>query len=428
MNRIVFALLGIVLLIAVPVLGQGDPGLSAGLSADDALLLAAGAASLDSFAFDYTAHYADDLDTLAFAADFSGSGIVDRAALAFAASIAGQLTLGTAQTIPLDTELRWVGDSLYLTLPDGWQTLENASGALANRIGEYTGLAVDPARLAAWDVLGIDGLDDLLATIGSADPSPFVTVQRVDDEGDTAHFEMSADLHALFDSDTFADGIVAFGQAQGSDLIIHTRDEVADMLRANNQAVNPATLSIDAYVGLDDHLLHRVAVHLDMQIDPSAAGYADAPFTVAAAFDATLRDQNQPQTVAAPDDAAVVTVFAMPLPEPQPPGDGTTQILYVGALDEGAANSYAVDLQAGDTVTVTARRLSLEFDPLITLLAPGGDALAENDDHDAPIFAAADYDAQIVDFAVTESGQYQIDVTDSYGGAGSYLLTISVQR
>ncbi|MFN8452646.1 MAG: hypothetical protein U0521_29580 [Anaerolineae bacterium] len=192
MNRIVFALLGIVLLIAVPVLGQGDPGLTAA----DALLLAAGAASLDSFAFDYTAHYADDLDTLAFAADFSGSGIVDRAAPAVGASIAGQLTLGTAQTIPLDTELRWVGDSLYLKLPDGWQVLENASGALADRIGEYTGLAVDPARLAAWDVLGIDGLDDLLATIGSADPSPFVTVQRVDDEGDTAHFEMSADLHA----------------------------------------------------------------------------------------------------------------------------------------------------------------------------------------------------------------------------------------
>ncbi|MFN8563738.1 MAG: hypothetical protein U0703_19450 [Anaerolineae bacterium] len=102
------------------------------------------------------------------------------------------------------------------------------------------------------------------------------------------------------------------------------------MLRANNQAVNPATLSVDAYVGLDDHLLHRVAVHLDMQIDPSAAGYADAPFTVTAAFDATLRDQNQPQTVAAPDDAAVVTVFAMPLPEPQPPGDGRPRFCTSG--------------------------------------------------------------------------------------------------
>lgn len=423
MNRIVFALLGFVLLVAAPALAQSDFGLSA---ADVLLLAAANSAPLDSFGFEYDLRYEVNLDSLTAAAVLSGSGAVDRAAHAFGASVTGDLKFGTTQFTSLDWETRWVGDTLYMNAGEGWQALESAPTAIADRIDEFTGLTVDPATLAVWNLAGIDGLNVLLTAIAAADPSTFITAERLDDEGQSAHFRLTADLHALFATDAFADGIVALGNAQGSNLIIYSRDDVAEMVRANNEGIDPATLSIDEFIGLDDHQINGLAVNLDMSIAPEKADYVDAPFNVWLSFSTILSDQNQPQTIAVPDDVTMVDALTMSLTAPQPPADGTTQIMYAGTLDEGAADSYLVDLQAGDTVTITARRLSLEFDPLITLFSPGGEALAENDDHDAPIFAAADYDAQIAGFAIAESGQYPIEVTDSYGGAGSYLLTITV--
>lgn len=426
MKRMALALLCLILLAAWLVVAQDA---TLGLGVDDALLLAAAnRAPLDSFAFDYEVQYEVNLDSFRAAAQVTGSGAVDRNAPALSASLAGALTLGTAQSIPLSSEARWVDGTLYLNSGEGWQALEDAPTAIADRVGEFTGLSVDTETLSGWNLMGVDGLDDFLTTITSADPSTFVTAERLDDEGQTAHFQIAADLHALFDSDAFVDAIIALGNAQGSDLIISSRDDVAEMLHTNNQAVDPAMLTIDEYVGLDDGLIHRIAVNLKMEIAPEKAGYVDAPFVANLSLDMTLRDHNQPQAIAAPDGATIVPELAMTAPAPEMPGDGVTQYTWVGAVDANTAYTQALDLQAGDVVTITARRLSLEFDTIVSLVSPGGDLLTENDDHETAAFFASAYDSQIFEFAVLESGTYTVELAELDGAAGSFVLTVSIER
>jgi hypothetical protein len=84
-------------------------------------------------------------------------------------------------------------------------------------------------------------------------------------------------------------------------------------------------------------------------------------------------------------------------------------------------------LQAGDVVTITARRLSLDVDTVLRLVSPGGEAI-ENDDHETSAYFASAYDSQILDYSVSESGSYTIEVSELSGLAGSFMLTVNVER
>ncbi len=432
MKRIVFALLGIALLLTSPVAAQED---APALSADDAALLAAAdAAPPDSFAFDYTAHLAIDLDTFMLTSDLSGSGAVDRTVPALALSLDGSIALGTTQTIPVSDQFRWVGDTLYLNAGDGWQSRQSAGQIAADFVSQYAFLSADAGALSGWDWTGIDGLSDVLNNLRAADPAAWLTTQRLDDEAvndaQTAHFQTTADLHALMQTGAFADALTTLANAEGTMLMIYDHDQMADIAKANSAMFTGATVTLEQYVGLDDHLLHRVVLTVDMPIDPTQGGYPNAPFTANAVLDITLHDLNQPQDISAPDGAQPVDSFAFPAaPTPAPPGDGKTQYVFFDTIStENEPYTRTFDAQAGDVVTITASGLQLEADTQITLLAPDGSTLAENDDRDTPSFALGDYESQIADFAIPADGTYSVQVNDPYGGTGTYLLTINIQR
>ncbi|MEO8397978.1 MAG: hypothetical protein ABI700_33600, partial [Chloroflexota bacterium] len=102
--------------------------------------------------------------------------------------------------------------------------------------------------------------------------------------------------------------------------------------------------------------------------------------------------------------------------------------VYFGTLDTDASAAESFEAKSGDMVTITVRRFSLDFDPVVTLLSPDGTVLAENDDHDDAVFAASDYDAQIVNFSLPADGIYPVAINGSDGSGGSFILTIDVQR
>ncbi len=425
MKRLICALIGIVFLIVLPAIAQSSLGLSA---SDFALLTAANAALPTQFAFDYTAKLAvKDLDSFATNVALGGSGVVDRSAPALDMTATGTVGVGTAQFLSLNATLRWVNDRLYLNPGDGWQAHPDAARYAADLISQYAGLQADPTALSHWDGSGIDGLDAIIAALTSGDPAAFLAGQRLDDTDGSAHFQLVVDLHALMQTDSFVNAVTAFATAQGNNLIIYNHADLAQIVRDNSALFENSSLTVDPYVGLDDHLLHRITLDLNLPLDPATLGYPDAPFTVTASLDLTLSDLNQPQTVAAPDDAQTVSSFTMPPLTVEAFGGGSLQYDYVETVGENATYTRAFDASAGDTVTITVRGLGLEFDPHVQLLSPDGEVLVENEDHETPAFGLGDYDAQIAQFVIPADGTYSIQVTEYDGAAGSFELTIFMQ-
>jgi Bacterial pre-peptidase C-terminal domain len=407
-------LLGLLFITALSVSAQGN----------------APATPLNSFAFGYTAHFAvEGLSTFAIKADLSGSGVLDRSALAFDLSLKGNTVLGTAQKDSVDEELRWVNDTLYLNTGDGWQARDGASAYAADLLSQYSALSVDSAAVSKWDASGIDGLSAIISALTSADPTTFANVQHLADEGDTAHFQTTLDLHALMQTDDFVDAVAAVASAQGNNLVIYKHADLAKIVRTNSALFQNATVVLDQYIGLGDHLPHRLALTLNMPLDPTKIGYPNAPFTVTASFDVTLSDLNQPQTVAVPEEAKLATEFTFPAP-PALPDAGAGDMLYVffSQTGENTPSEQTFEAQAGDTVTITASGLELEYDSELTLLSPDGTTLAENNDHDTPSFALGDYESQIGDFTIPKSGTYTVRVSEYDGAAGSFVLSINLQR
>lgn len=85
----------------------------------------------------------------------------------------------------------------------------------------------------------------------------------------------------------------------------------------------------------------------------------------------------------------------------------------------GFARDYAVDLSEGDQVAVDL--LSDEFDTIVTLIAPDGSTVGENDD-------GPDGTTNSLLFArITRSGKYVVRVR-SYAGDGSGSFNLKVTR
>ncbi|MCQ3931705.1 MAG: hypothetical protein DPW16_14710 [Chloroflexi bacterium] len=85
----------------------------------------------------------------------------------------------------------------------------------------------------------------------------------------------------------------------------------------------------------------------------------------------------------------------------------------------GARDRWLIGLQAGDVVTVYLKRVdnTTTFDPMVELVAPGGESLAFDDD------SGGDSNALITDLTITETGLYSIHVA-GFGNSdlGTYEL------
>ena len=86
-----------------------------------------------------------------------------------------------------------------------------------------------------------------------------------------------------------------------------------------------------------------------------------------------------------------------------------------------------LDLEVGQTVTLTARDTSGTLDPVLTLLDADGTLLARNDDHASADLTLNVLDAQIADYEVEEAGTYRVRVSDFGGAAGTLELLIEIE-
>lgn len=428
---LIYTLILLLLLVYVPVDAQSN---TLGLSdADYKLLNDANSSAINQFAFAFDTHIAvEGLETFAAKIDVAGSGMVDKTAPALDILLKGTARLSGKQDYPVDMEVRWLDDTLYVNPGTMWQAIKPASGYLARGVSQYIGLSADEAAMKAWDVSGIEGLSDVLAAVMKIEPQTFLTAKRLDDDAlgkvKTAHFQLTADLQALLQSDVFVDVVAAFAQAQGNDLVILDHAQLVDAVRATGAMFKGATATIEEYVGLDDHLIHRVSIKLDMPIDPTVGGYEDAAFKVTWTLDARLSALNEPQSITAPEDARSDTYITFPTqPQWREPGAGTTQyVSFVTVSELGYGTS--IEVKAGDRVTITVRGLGLDYDAHVRLATGNNVTLAENDDHESNAFGVNYPDAQIVDYVVQKDGFYEVMVDDINGEPGSFVLTITIRR
>jgi hypothetical protein len=294
----------------------------------------------DSFAFDFSLQLSvEGLDTFALNADLIGSGTMDRTAPAFALTLLGETRLGTMPPVSVNEELRWVDDTIYLNASYGegvgWQAREGAVDFLTKLIAHYTEIDAETSALSAWNLSGIDpGVSAVFDLLTSAEAASTLSVERLDDEGDTAHYQTTLDLHALMQTEAFVDAAAALANSQGTMLMTYERPELADILRANSAMFAGSTATLDTYVGLSDNLLWRMILNVDLPIDPGQADYPNPPFVVALTLDVTFANQNEPQDISAPEGAQPVTEFSFPAPPaPKAVGDGVTQHIFFSRVE-----------------------------------------------------------------------------------------------
>ncbi len=99
--------------------------------------------------------------------------------------------------------------------------------------------------------------------------------------------------------------------------------------------------------------------------------------------------------------------------------DGTAMV----EMNDGSVYRLPLELEAGQTIDVSAISADTSVDPLVLLLGPDGTPLLGNDDVDE---RAGDYNAGFSGFEAPESGSYTLVVTHSgSGSAGPVDVTVT---
>jgi hypothetical protein len=111
-----------------------------------------------------------------------------------------------------------------------------------------------------------------------------------------------------------------------------------------------------------------------------------------------------------------------------PVGAGTEEVVS-GSIQQGGTFVHGFSAQAGDYVTIVVRAVSEEFDPVVGLFDNSDNLLAANDDNsEFHVRRLGFLDSKISNYAITESGEYEIEVISYGDGAGSFAVTITTVR
>lgn len=295
MNRRIFvlvlALMSMLLLIAPATLAQETFGLS---EADFALLTNANAnvALVEGANVNFDISFDAGMLSETGPMNFSGNALIGKDA---ADEVLAHVHITAyAEGESFDLELRIVDGMVYANDGSGWET------TTLEEFSEEMGLGDTlPALGAGDDVEEADagGLFDMSAFDGldGFDPTTLITMTRVADAGNIAHFNINVDLQSLITSDAFLNTMLSGGEMMGD-------DSMAQMIPMLLMLFQDLHLSVDEYVDVDAELVTRFVLNFGMAMDTAAFGDTGAePMVISFTADVEVVEFNPVFTVEAPE-------------------------------------------------------------------------------------------------------------------------------
>lgn len=421
--RILF-LCALLFMALVPTSRAQDEGMF-GLSQADFVLLAeanTATAAVSSLQFEFEADLAlsgvpDASGTL----NLDGSGaLLTGANPSLDLTVSGETTLG-GSAMPLSGEFRVVDGVFYFNLTDpttgqasGWtgQPLDDIANGLAN----FTGAPVDPASLAAFDPAQIG------AFINQVQPQQFIAMRRDDDDQNAAHFLIDLDFDALFTS-PFIESALARSAALDPNAL--TARQYAAMLE-------DSTFRVEQWIELADKWVNRTRLDLVLHVSPTATGAQNREATAAFTFDISLSQFNETVSIAAPENALLLTATVPTTPEVNTVASAqsiTANTPMAVQLTGQGAVDFTYTATGAETINVTARSVVANtVDTTVEVLDSSGVRLAYNDDRSPAIndSSLGAFDSAIQDLALPGAGTYTIRV-GSFNNTGFGEVELLVQ-
>jgi hypothetical protein len=224
----------------------------------------------------------------------------------FSMTSVGELTSG-GETLPINMEVRFVGDSIYLNFGDGNGWVGGPAEDLLSSITEMFGtLPIDPDNLLEGDTSGMEdmmampGMMDAMMALSTLQPSDFITISREANMGGQAHFVINFLISDLLSSDAFAP-LLSMGMAQGmgADASGMTQQEMQQMSMMVGMLFSDLTLTYEQFINTSTDLVERGVLKLNFPLPAMLTGGADASINMEMAVN--LSGYNEPISVEAPE-------------------------------------------------------------------------------------------------------------------------------
>ncbi len=280
-----------------------------GLSAEDYALLTTPNMDADSATFDYALNLnvtgSPDGDVLVA---LSGTGAF---AMDAAGNPVGSLTVvGNAdaegESTPINMEFRIVDNVLYFNMGDGnWmgQGLEDALSSVSS----MAPLPVDPAALMSGDMSenpeAMEAMGEMMTALSSLEPGEYVSISRLGDENNQAHFQVSVDLSGIMSSDAFMQMMTSAGEMSGD-------ESMAGMGAMMAMMFQNMSLTWDQFVDLAENRVRQGILDFAMSVNPAMMGASDTtsttPVDIAFMLDISNIQYDPAVAVTAPEGATMI--------------------------------------------------------------------------------------------------------------------------
>jgi hypothetical protein len=309
-------LVALFLLVVPTIFAQETFGLSDG---DFALFTTANAtsAAAESLAYDFTASFSlagvgEDVSV-----NLTGNGVIGGTddAPVFELVVTGEV-VADGETTPADLQVRLIGDTIYFNLGGtGWQ-----GGLVEDMMSQFTSgfasglggaLPVDPDALASGDLSGLagmEGMSEAMAALASMDPSEFVAISNLGDDGGLTHFQVNFAVADFLASPAMSSMMAmsmmgSSGMPAGVEMPAEQMEQMGAMMA---MMFSGATITFDQWIDSATSLVNRAVLDINFPIPDLAGTGTGAGGSILLNFDISLSGFGDPVTVEAPEGATMM--------------------------------------------------------------------------------------------------------------------------
>jgi hypothetical protein len=306
-------LVAVFLLVIPTIFAQETFGLS---DADFALFTTANATSAEAetLAYNFTASFALTGMGEDMSANLTGSGVIgaDETNPMFDLVVTGEI-VAEGETIPADLQVRLIGDTIYFNAGgSGWQgglvedLISQFSSGFASGLGGA--LPVDPESLASGDLSGLagmEGMGDMMAALSALDPSEFISITNLGDEGGLTHFQADFAVADFIGSPAMSSmlamSMMSSEMPAGVEMPAEQLEQMGAMMA---MMFSGATFTFDQWIDSATSLVNRAMLDINFPI-PDMTG-TGASAAILLNFDISLSGYGDPVALEAPEGATMM--------------------------------------------------------------------------------------------------------------------------